>query len=78
LSYWEKFWRLPSAARACIAGLHIGDEHVETAMRRPERVVWEFRTWTNVATVAVVIVGVIAVAGRVFRMGAGELAEQVG
>lgn len=31
-----------------LAGLAIGDEHVQTAMRRLERVVREHRTWAKV------------------------------
>ena len=34
-----------------LAGLAVGDEHVETAMRRLERVVSEYRTWAKVTTV---------------------------
>jgi hypothetical protein len=39
LPSWEEFGRSCPPARACIAGLRVGDEYVETAMRRPERVV---------------------------------------
>src|SRR5580693_3115003 len=31
--YWEEFGRSCPPARACIAGLGVGDEYVETAMR---------------------------------------------
>jgi hypothetical protein len=31
-----------------LAGLAVGDEHVETAMRRLERVVSEYHTWAKV------------------------------